>query len=383
MALETGDYISDLVITNPVGATDPKSQGDDHIRLLKKTIKQTFPNLSGAMTLTQGNLNALAPFFTDPNADRIAFWDDSAGAFAFLAPDGTTIAISGTTLSTGSNVPLLNGANTFTSNQLISRATAAEYRATETGGTVTAYLGATATEVYVGARTNHAVGFYQNDTLRGSISTSGVWTLNGVAQTDFARLSQENAFQDAIKVQGSYTDALTGPHIFLDANGGGSLPRIGGITTSGVAYSLQIWGSDLDIFMGGASRLTVSSSGNFDFKGGTVTTNNASAAEVGYKGAPTQASISASANTGTGTAGATVRFTGGSGQTFTLDSDPPADSVVVIDNASGNSWTIAASGTLTWAATGGTGSRTLANGGLAVALHAGSGNWKINGGGLS
>ena len=33
MALETGTYISDLVATNPV-ASDAKSQGDDHIRLI-------------------------------------------------------------------------------------------------------------------------------------------------------------------------------------------------------------------------------------------------------------------------------------------------------------------------------------------------------------
>lgn len=35
---------------------------------------------------------------TDPNADRIAFWDDSAGAFAWLTA-GTNLTISGTTIS--------------------------------------------------------------------------------------------------------------------------------------------------------------------------------------------------------------------------------------------------------------------------------------------
>jgi len=56
MALETGTYISDLVITNPT-STDPKSQGDDHLRLLKSTIKTTFPNVSGAVTPTHTELN--------------------------------------------------------------------------------------------------------------------------------------------------------------------------------------------------------------------------------------------------------------------------------------------------------------------------------------
>lgn len=56
MALETGTYISDLVATNPT-ASDPKAQGDDHIRLLKSTVKVTFPNVSGAVTPTHVELN--------------------------------------------------------------------------------------------------------------------------------------------------------------------------------------------------------------------------------------------------------------------------------------------------------------------------------------
>lgn len=43
MALETGTYVSDLVVTNPPGA-DQIRQGDDHIRLVKTVLKNTFPN---------------------------------------------------------------------------------------------------------------------------------------------------------------------------------------------------------------------------------------------------------------------------------------------------------------------------------------------------
>ena len=57
MALETGTYISSLVATNPVGASDPKSQGDDHLRLIKATILATFPNITGAVTPTHTELN--------------------------------------------------------------------------------------------------------------------------------------------------------------------------------------------------------------------------------------------------------------------------------------------------------------------------------------
>lgn len=53
MALETATYIADLVTTNPVGATDPISQGDDHLRLIKSTLQATFPNMAGRSWRTQ------------------------------------------------------------------------------------------------------------------------------------------------------------------------------------------------------------------------------------------------------------------------------------------------------------------------------------------
>lgn len=56
MALESATYISDLVITNPTGA-DSKSTSDDHHRLIKSTLKATFPNVTGAVTVTQSQLN--------------------------------------------------------------------------------------------------------------------------------------------------------------------------------------------------------------------------------------------------------------------------------------------------------------------------------------
>ena len=56
MALESATYISDLVITNPTGA-DSKSTSDDHHRLIKSTLKATFPNVTGAVTATHSQLN--------------------------------------------------------------------------------------------------------------------------------------------------------------------------------------------------------------------------------------------------------------------------------------------------------------------------------------
>lgn len=69
MPLETGSSISELVITNPAH-TDGLNQVDSHLRLLKNTLKTTFPNISSPISLSSAQLNALV----------------SSG---YLAPDGT------------------------------------------------------------------------------------------------------------------------------------------------------------------------------------------------------------------------------------------------------------------------------------------------------
>jgi hypothetical protein len=58
MGLETSTYVNGLNVSNPA-ATDGLSQADDHLRLIKATIKNTFPNLSAAMTSTAAELNIL------------------------------------------------------------------------------------------------------------------------------------------------------------------------------------------------------------------------------------------------------------------------------------------------------------------------------------
>ena len=56
MGLESATYIDDLVITNPTSGDDP-SAGDDHLRLIKSTVKNTFPNISAPVTPTHTELN--------------------------------------------------------------------------------------------------------------------------------------------------------------------------------------------------------------------------------------------------------------------------------------------------------------------------------------
>lgn len=58
MALESGTYINSLNASNPA-STDGLAQADDHIRLLKSTIKASLPNITGAITSTHTELNVL------------------------------------------------------------------------------------------------------------------------------------------------------------------------------------------------------------------------------------------------------------------------------------------------------------------------------------
>lgn len=63
MALESATYVSDLVTTNPIGGSDKKSQGDDHLRLIKSVLQATFPDASRAFTFgawMEMNSNVLA-----------------------------------------------------------------------------------------------------------------------------------------------------------------------------------------------------------------------------------------------------------------------------------------------------------------------------------
>ena len=56
MTVESATYINTLDATYPAG-TDPKSEGDDHIRQFKAAVKATFPNVAGAVTPTHTELN--------------------------------------------------------------------------------------------------------------------------------------------------------------------------------------------------------------------------------------------------------------------------------------------------------------------------------------
>ena len=84
MALETATFINGLVITNPT-SSDDVGDGDNHIRLLKSTIKSTFPNITGAVTGTHTAINSAVTGFssaTNANTASTIVQRDASGNFS-------------------------------------------------------------------------------------------------------------------------------------------------------------------------------------------------------------------------------------------------------------------------------------------------------------
>jgi hypothetical protein len=106
MALEAATFISQLVATNPVGATDPKAQGDDHLRLIKGVLQSQFPNLgAAAITATAAEINRLVGI-TGPVEDlRGLPYNNQAGSYTLAASDaGQAVRL---TAGTNVNIPTL------------------------------------------------------------------------------------------------------------------------------------------------------------------------------------------------------------------------------------------------------------------------------------
>jgi hypothetical protein len=117
MGLETATYISQLVDTNPT-TSDPVSQGDDHLRLIKSVLQDQFTTLgAAAVTTTAAELNLLdgkttlavegtAVLSTGEGAGTKFLREDGDGTSSWQSASGTTytagdgLDLSTTTFST-------------------------------------------------------------------------------------------------------------------------------------------------------------------------------------------------------------------------------------------------------------------------------------------
>lgn len=111
MGLEVAVTINQLVTTNPDG-TDNISQGDDHIRLIKSTLKNTFPAVTEPVTVSAAQLNAVGADGAINFPGMIVMWSGSVTSL----PAGWKLCDGTGTISTGGAVPNLTSKFIIASN---------------------------------------------------------------------------------------------------------------------------------------------------------------------------------------------------------------------------------------------------------------------------
>lgn len=373
--LETGTYINSLVATNPVGATDPKSQGDDHLRLIKSTILNTFPNITGAVTSTHTQLNYLNGATGTTGTGAIVF-AASQNLSGTMTHSGTinaaslgTSPLNASNLSSGTipdarfpaTLPALNGSG-------LTSLTAANITA---AGTLPALNGAALTALN---GTNVASGTVADARLSSNIP------LKNAANTFTANQTISNTSPSLTLNE---TDGNnTAPIAFQ--NNGASRALVG---SAHAASALVAGTADGDF----AIRLD---SGGFFFSGdagttahlklssaGVVTTPNASASEVGLKGVPVNTQNGdyslVLADSGFGI----FKASGGAGETITIPANAsvafPVGTRIRVYNDGGGSLTLAITSDTLEDSTGTTGNRSIADNGAVEIWKVSSTKWRL------
>ena len=205
MGLETGTYIDSLNTSNP-GATDSVAQGDDHIRLVKSTIKNSFPNITGAMTATHTELNLLDG--CTANTTELNYVD--------VATLGTAEASKALTVDASLDV---TGIRNLTVTGDVSNAS----------GTLTTLQAVYPVgSIYINAAVS---------TNPGTLLGFGTWVAFGTGRTMVGLDAAQTEFDTLVKEGGAKTHQLTESelpsHYHLSGYGADATPRYG--TTTGLS----------------------------------------------------------------------------------------------------------------------------------------------------
>jgi hypothetical protein len=97
--LETASVISDLVSSNPA-ASDPLAGADDHIRLIKATVKNTFPNVTGQVTASHADLNSVKTGITKLLGSGVYFDTNTTDGFKNTLAGDIDVVLQGTIAAT-------------------------------------------------------------------------------------------------------------------------------------------------------------------------------------------------------------------------------------------------------------------------------------------
>ena len=114
MTVEPATYLSSLVATSPTH-TDPLSEFDGHVRLIKTVLQSTFPNLNAPVTLTPTQLNALT------GAILVGGGQNISGTFGVIDPsttNGVSVTVSAASSANGVGIKLVGNGATTTSKTL-------------------------------------------------------------------------------------------------------------------------------------------------------------------------------------------------------------------------------------------------------------------------
>lgn len=167
MALEIGTYISDLIATNPASG-DTEGQGDDHLRLIKSTLLNTFAAITGAVTATHTELNGLHAL----TASRAM----TTNASGILTPSAVTDVELGYLAGVTSAIQTQLAARLIAANNLSDLISAATARTNLGLGTV-ALLNAIADANITDVAATKLTGTYTHHTGQ-SVSPAGVYTFS-------------------------------------------------------------------------------------------------------------------------------------------------------------------------------------------------------------
>jgi hypothetical protein len=85
MGLETATFIAGLTPTWPI-ASEPKSQGDDHLRLIKSVLQATFPAASKAMYFPKAEVSLVNMTLDATDQNNFVLLDTTAGNINITLP---------------------------------------------------------------------------------------------------------------------------------------------------------------------------------------------------------------------------------------------------------------------------------------------------------
>lgn len=103
MSVESANYINQLNTAYP-RTDDLISEGDDHIRLVKRTLIQTFPAITGPVNVSDSQLNAMGNAFTNDSGTMVVNMPIRMGQGKSMSAGGNRVTNFGNAVDDGDGV---------------------------------------------------------------------------------------------------------------------------------------------------------------------------------------------------------------------------------------------------------------------------------------